>query len=248
MLTDAPTLAIAALGALIAGFTTGFAGFGTGLVAAGLWFHALPAAFVPPLVALASVTGQLVALASVRRSFDWPGVTPFLVGGTLGVPLGVAALAVASPLLLRTGAGLFLVIYALHQLIQQQPGHIGNWGGKPADAAVGAVGGFLGGFAGLCGPPPLIWLRMRGGDIDAQRAVYQPFNMVVLALASIGMAVSGQMSAEVLWVAFICLPATALGAFLGARAYGAVSPQTFQRVVLSLLLLSGLILLAQTFR
>ena len=33
---------IVLLGALLAGFTTGFAGFGTGLVASGLWFHALP--------------------------------------------------------------------------------------------------------------------------------------------------------------------------------------------------------------
>ena len=68
---DVQTLAIVVIGALVAGFTTGFAGFGTGLVASGLWFHALPAAMVPPLVALASVAAQLVGLVTVRKSFAY---------------------------------------------------------------------------------------------------------------------------------------------------------------------------------
>jgi uncharacterized membrane protein YfcA len=77
--------------------------------------------------------------------------------------------------------------------------------------------------------------------------LYQPFNMVVLALASLGMAVSGQVTADVVWVAVLCLPATLIGAWIGARVYVGVSERTFQRVVLSLLLLSGLILIAQAF-
>ena len=92
---DFPTLAIVVAGALVAGFTTGFAGFGTGLVASGLWFHALPAAMVPPLVALASVAAQLVGLVTVRKAFDWPRAAPYLLGGTIGVPLGITALAAA---------------------------------------------------------------------------------------------------------------------------------------------------------
>ena len=73
---DFPTLVIVIAGALLAGFTTGFAGFGTGLVASGIWFHALPAAMVPPLVALASVAAQMVGLVTVRKAFDWPRARP----------------------------------------------------------------------------------------------------------------------------------------------------------------------------
>ena len=98
---DYPTLAIVIVGALLAGFTTGFAGFGTGLVASGIWFHALPAAMVPPLVALASVAAQMVGLVTVRKAFDWSRAKPYLAGGVIGVPLGVAALAAASPFLLQ---------------------------------------------------------------------------------------------------------------------------------------------------
>jgi uncharacterized membrane protein YfcA len=242
---DAATIAVVALGALLAGFTTGFAGFGTGLVASGLWFHAMPAAMVPPLVALASVPAQLVAQVSVRTAFEWRRTAPYLIGGALGVPAGVAALQAASPSLLRTMIGAFLVAYAAWQLLQRRGRGIGDRGGRAADAAVGLGGGFLGGFSGLSGPLPLIWLQLRGGDTATQRATYQPFNLVVLTLACAAMTVGGQMTADVLRVAAYSLPATLVGAWLGVRAYGRVSPHTFRRVVLALLLASGMILLGQ---
>lgn len=97
----------------------------------------------------------------------------------------------------------------------------------------------------MSGPLPLIWLQLRGGESDSQRATYQPFNLVVLTLASIGMAISGQITMHVLWIAFLCLPVTLVGAWIGARVYVGISAQIFQRVVLCLLLVSGCILIAQ---
>lgn len=245
-LPDAPTLLIVLSGAFVAGFTTGFAGFGTGLVASGLWFHALPAAMVPPLVALASVAAQLVGLIAVRKAFDWRRTAPFLLGGAIGVPVGVAALSTASPDVLRTSVGIFLFGYALLQLGGTGRVEIGNRGGRKADCAVGLGGGFLGGFAGLSGPLPLVWLQLRGGPRDRQRAAYQPFNLIVLALASLGMAASGQMGPDVLLIAGLCLPATLAGAWIGARVYIGVSEETFRKAVLTLLLGSGAVLIAQT--
>jgi uncharacterized membrane protein YfcA len=110
---------------------------------------------------------------------------------------------------------------------------------------VGIGGGFLCGLAGLSGPLPLIWLQLRGGKSNAQRAINQPFNAVVLTLASIGMSISGQITPRLLWIAILCLPATLFGAWTGARVYVGVSAQTFQRVVLCLLLVSGCILIGQ---
>lgn len=242
---DPASLAIVALGAFVAGFTTGFAGFGTGLVASGLWFHALPAPMVPPLVALASVAAQIVGLLAVRKAFAWRPAMPYLAGGAVGVPLGVLALSAATPFVLRTSVGAFLLVYAAYQLLRRRPLAVGDRGGRVADALVGAGGGFLGGFAGLSGPLPLVWLQLRGGPSERQRATYQPFNIVVLVLAALGMGLSGQISAGVLHVALLCLPVTLLGAWIGARAYLGVGERTFQRIVLSLLMASGGILIVQ---
>ncbi len=183
---DLNALIVTVLAAILAGFVTGFAGFGTGLVASGLWFYALPPIMVPPLVALASVAGQLVGLVTVRKAFAWSQAAPYMIGGVLGLPLGILALGAASPDVLRTCVGVFLVGYAGFQLLRRANLGIGNWGGRWLDGIVGIGGGFLGGFAGLSGPLPLIWLQLRGGDSTAHRAIYQPFNLVVLALASLG--------------------------------------------------------------
>src|SRR5215471_3718764 len=192
---DSATLAFVVAGALVAGFTTGFAGFGTGLVASGFWFHVLPAAMVPPLVALASVAAQIFSKDMVRKAFDWARLLPFLIGAAVGVPLGVAALAAVSPFWLKISAGAFLVVYSAFQLLARRRREIGGWGGRWADGVVGVGGGFLGGFAGLSAPLPVMWLQLRGGPTDGQRAVYQPFNLIVLAFASAGMALDGQIDA-----------------------------------------------------
>ena len=97
----------------------------------------------------------------------------------------------------------------------------------------------------MSGPLPVIWLQLRGGDPDRRRAIYQPFNLTVLTLASVGMAVSGQITMPTLGIAALSLPATLLGAWIGARVYVGVSAQTFQRVVLGLLFASDCILLVQ---
>jgi hypothetical protein len=244
-LPDSSTLAFLLFGALAAGFVTGFAGFGTGLVASGFWFHVLPAAFVPPLVVMASVAAQLVGLAGVRPTVDWARTTPYLLGGALGVPLGVAALALASPDLLRLSVGVFLVCYACVQLSGLTRLSIGCWGGRGSDAAVGLGGGILGGFAGLSGPLPVVWLQLRGGPSVEQRAVYQPFNLIVLAIAGAGMATAGQIGDGALQAMALAGPATALGAWIGARLYRRSSEAAVRRIVLSLLLLSGAMLVLQ---
>ena len=244
---DATALILVCFGALLAGFTTGLTGFGTGLVASGVWFHVLPPGVVPPLVALSSVAAQLIGLIAVRKAFDWRRAWPFLAGGAAGVPVGVATLSVVSPLLLRTVIGAFLLAYASIELFGRARSGFHSLRSRPADGCIGLGGGFLGGFAGLSGPLPLIWLQLtdRHATADAHRAIYQPFNLVILALAGIGMAIAGQVTADVLLIAALCLPATLLGSWIGARLYKRVSAERFRRLVLGLLLLSGAILIVQ---
>ena len=231
-------------GAAIAGFTAGFAGFGTALVASGFWFHALPAHAVPPLAALVAVAAHITGLSAVPNSVDWRGLAPYVGGGIVAIPLGVALLTFSSPDLLRAVVGAFLLVYSAYQLASRGRLRIGAWGGRRADVLVGAGGGFLGGFAGLSGPAPLVWLQLRGGPLAGQRAIYQPYNLSILLVASLAMAVGGVVDRTVLTLAAVTLPVTLIAAFVGARVYLGVSEQAFQRAVLILLAASGLILLA----
>lgn len=239
------TLCLLFAGALVAGFVSGYAGFGTGLIASGFWFLALPAASVPPLIVITSVTAQIIALVRLRQYFNWQMVAPYLAGGIAGVPAGVLTLHLASPTMLRITVGVCLVLYASVQLSRIRRLTIRTWGGKGSDVAVGTGAGFLGGFAGLPGPLPLIWLQLRGGSSAEQRGIYQPFNLIILILAGTGMLIAGRVDMVVVKASVICLPATILGTWFGLRLYTRTSENIFRNVVLSLLMISGSILLIQ---
>jgi len=236
-------LALVATIAGVAGFVTGLAGFGTGLVAAGFWLHLVPAPFVPPMVAINSVAAQIASLPAVRREVRWRALTPYLIGAVIGIPLGVLVLRHTSSFLLRPAVGIFLVAFTTFEFIAAGRFGIGARGGRAADGVVGTCGGFLGGFAGLSAPVPVVWLRLRGGPSDAQRAIYQPFNLLVLSGASLAMGIDGQIDRNILMVAGFCLPATLIGSWLGMHCYWKVNQGTFRRVVLGLLFLAGLTLL-----
>jgi hypothetical protein len=106
------TVLVLALGALCGGFVTGLAGFGTGLTALGFWLHVVSPTVAATLVVVCSVAGQIQSLYTMRRAVAWQRAWPFLVGGVLGVPFGVAALRVIEPRTLKVFLGVLLVGYA----------------------------------------------------------------------------------------------------------------------------------------
>ena len=80
------------LGAAVAGFVQGLSGFAFGMVSMSFWAWALDPRLAAALAVFGSLTGQLLAVFSVRRGFDWKMLWPFVAGGLAGVPLGVQLL------------------------------------------------------------------------------------------------------------------------------------------------------------
>lgn len=235
------TTIVVVLGALCGGFVTGLAGFGTGLTALAFWLHVVNPVVAAALVAACSVVGQAQSLFTVRRAITWRRVWPFMAGGVIGVPVGVASLRWIDPQTLKVFLGLLLICYTGVMLgVRRYP--TVTWGGKAADGVIGFSGGALGGVAGLSGPLPTIWCGLRGWNADAQRAVYQPFNLTILAIALCAHILLGNVTEQVWELIFMCIPATILGAYLGIRMYGRVNDQQFRVLVLWLLLISGIVL------
>jgi uncharacterized protein len=149
------------LGALAGGFVSGLAGFGTALMALGIWLYALPPSLAVPLVLICSVAGQTTTLPSMWRSFDFTLIWPFLIGGLAGVPLGTMLIAHADPHTFKLAFGVFLLLFPVALYLQRAPVAF-SFGGKPADIAIGFAGGIMGGLAGLSGPLPILWASVRG--------------------------------------------------------------------------------------
>src|SRR5579864_8752689 len=234
-------LVVLSLGALAGGFVSGLAGFGTALMALGIWLYVVPPPTAVALVLICSIVAQTSTMPSVWRSIDFRLVWPFLVGGLAGVPLGTLLVAYADPRLFKLSVGILLLIFPAALYFQRAPVAL-SIGGKVADTGIGFAGGVLGGLAGLSGPIPILWASVRGWGKDERRGLFQTFNWTILTAALCMQAGSGLIAHQTMWLALLVLPATIGGAWLGARAYHVLSDGNFRDVVLGLLFLSGITL------
>ncbi|WP_336234881.1 sulfite exporter TauE/SafE family protein [Achromobacter dolens] len=232
-------------GALAGGLVSGLTGFGTGLTALPIWLLTLPPALASPLVILCSVVSQVQTLPSIWHAIDLRRTAPFVAGGLLGVPVGVAILPHVPPRLFQGGLGLLLMTLCTVLLLN---GHYRlPRTSRLADGLVGLGGGLLGGIAGLSGPLPTLWAGLQGWSKDERRAVFQSFNLSILAVALVSQAASGYLTGEVMSLAWRALPGTLVGAWLGRRLYHRVNAEEFNRIVLLVLLVAGIHMLIQVF-
>lgn len=245
MTFDVVTVLFLLAGAGSAAFVAGFAGFGTALMASGLYFHVLPAGMVPPLVVLGSVIAHVVVQIINKAQVDLRPSIKFLVPGVVGVPIGVAMLGFLTPDALRGIVGTVLVAYCVATLtgiLKPIGTHLRT---TLRDGTIGGIGGVLGGIAGLSGVLPMVWLQLAMATPGESRAILQGYNMALLTLASAVMWLNGLIAGDVWTALLITVPASVAGAVAGNWAFGKASPATFRRVVLALLLISGVTLLGR---
>jgi len=231
------------VGAVVAGFVQGLSGFAFSMVAMSFWVWGIEPRVAAVMAVFGSLTGQLVAVFSVRRRLSFSVLAPFLAGGLCGIPLGIFILPHLNPHLFKLVIGTVLVTWCPVMLFAKRLPRI-TAGGRTADGLVGAVGGVMGGLGGFTGAVPTLWCSLRGLGKEQQRAIIQNFNLATLAVTMAGYAATGAVTRDILPLMPVVAIALLIPALLGARVYVGLSEVAFRNVVLSLLSLSGLAMLA----
>ena len=234
---------VIAAGAAVAGFVQGLAGFGFGMVAMSFWAWALDPRLAAVLAVACALAGQILAAVTVRRGFDAARLLPFVAGGLLGIPLGVAVLPLLNPALFKALVGGFLATWCPFMLAASRLPRL-TAGGRLADAGVGLLGGVMGGVGGFTGVLPTLWCTLRGFEKDAQRSIIQNFNLAMLAATMLSYLAGGVVTRAMAPSLALAIPAMLVPGWLGARAYVGISDATFRKIVLGMLTASGLALLA----
>lgn len=234
------------LGALAGGIVNGLTGFGTAISAMGIWLYAVSPPVAASLAVVCSVVAQVQTLPMIWGSIEWRRVLPFILPGLIGVPIGTWLLPQINERTFKIGVGVFLVAYAAYVLARKVPMR-STVGGRGADGVAGFSGGVLGGLAGFSGVPPIVWTDIRGWSKEQRRMVLQVFNVTILSVALLSHALSGLLTREVGWATAAALPGTIGGAFAGAWAYRRLGDRGYQRIIMLLLLLAGLVLLAASW-
>ena len=226
-------------GALVAGLS----GFAFGLVAASIWLYILDPLQTATLIIAYGLIVQGYSVWKLRHALDRQKLWPFVLGAALGVPIGVSILTWANPAHVRMGVGAFLVLYSLYALFRPAIAPV-KAGGAAADAAVGFLNGVLGGITGLAGILVTIWCGLRGWPKEVQRAVFQPVAVAIFLMSAVWIGARGAITADIVKLFLIGLPALFVGTWLGLKLFGRLNEAAFRKIVLVLLLASGVMLIA----
>ena len=235
---DGPVLGLYLLATFIGGMTTGIAGFAMGLVVSGIWLHILTPIQTAALIVGYALLAQTYSIWKLRQAMSWRNVAPFIIGGAVGVPIGALLLTYINPAHLRIGVGVLLVLYSIYSLAK--PALKPVQGGVPADLGIGFFNGLLGGLTGLGGIIVIVWVQLRGWPKDVQRTVFQPVILAAQAMTAISLTFAGAYTAETIKLYLYGLPALAAGIWIGLKLYGKLDEAGFRKVILVLLLVSGL--------
>ena len=218
-------------------------GFAFSAIAAAMILYYVPNGLeAVRIMMIASIGIQAYSVTGLSHAIRWSRCLPFMLGGIATLPIGIFLL-----LLLNVQAcsyalamGLALVVYGLSMLLKR-PVSIRRGDNLAADALVGALGGITGPLAALPAIGVTIWCGMRGWDKLTQRAVYQPYILVMQALALCALSLVPQQPPFDPALLAYALPGLA-GAVIGLRIFHALSELQFQRIVNLALVASGIAL------
>ena len=238
---DGTVLTIFLLATFVGGVVAGVAGFAMSLVVSGVWLHILTPIQTVTLIVGYGILVQGYGIWKLRHALNWRRLAPFVISSTIGVPIGVALLTYIDPAYTRAVVGVLLLAYSIYSL--GRPANKPVRAKAPADIGVGFVNGVLGGLTGLAGITVVVWCQLRGWPKDIQRTIFQPVGFAAFVVSAISLSVAGQVATETVKLYLFGLPLVLGGTWIGLRLYGRFDDAGFRRIVLLLLLVSGISLI-----
>lgn len=235
-------ICVVALGAAIAGFTQGLSGFAFGMVSMSIWVWVLDPHEAAALVVFGSLIGQLMAVFIVKRGFKFSLLWPFIAGGLLGIPIGVALLPTLDTNWFKLIVGLFLIVWCPSMLFNKSIPHL-RGKNKWINAIVGVVGGIMSGVGGFSGVIATLWCTLCGYEKDIQRNIVQNFSLSILSVTMVAYISTGLVATDMLPMFAVVLPAMLIPTWLGMRVYTKIHPDLFRFIILCLLTFSGISML-----
>jgi uncharacterized membrane protein YfcA len=229
-------------GIFAAGMVSGTTGMAFPLIAGPIFLliYAPPKAVA--LTAMCSLTGQVFSIALLRRSIDYELRLPLIAAGLVGVPLGTVLLNCCDHHLVRVTLGGLIVISALWGLLQKSS-HTRLSCSRLSQVLVGLSGGLTGGLVGASSVVPALWYATRGLSKQQQRAITQPYIIGMQMASLLALRFSGALDQLLVrQYLYFLLPLLA-GVGIGVVCFHAVSSSAATRLVMSVVAVSGIVLL-----
>jgi uncharacterized membrane protein YfcA len=242
---DPNLLAIACAAFFFAAFSKGITGMGFATTCLPILALTIGLEIALPLVLVPSVASNIIVQIeaghfreSLRRFW------PMLVAAMIGVVIGLALLTWMETRLAAAALGGVLIVYGLFALRTPNltlPPHLE----KPLGPVTGLLTGIVNGLTGSQLMPVLPYLMAL--RLDRERfvqAINCSFTLSSLVMAA-GLSKIGLMNVETTLVSALGVVPVWIGLKLGSKVRQRLSPELFRKLVIYMLMVSGVLLLAR---
>ncbi|MEW9918438.1 sulfite exporter TauE/SafE family protein [Marimonas sp. MJW-29] len=238
---SSPVYLLLALGiAFCSGFVKGVVGFAMPLVLiSGLTLFLAPELALAGLILPTLITNIMQALGQGPRA-AWQSISQFryfLIAGGITLVIAAQLVRVVPEEVLLFAIGVPALGYAALQLGGVRF-HLASQN-RVLETAVGALAGVMGGFAGVWGPPTVMYLTaLNTAKHDQMRVQGVIYGMGAVALvgAHVG---SGVLRAETAPFSALLIPPAVLGMWVGGKVVNRIDQVVFRRATLIVLAVAG---------
>jgi uncharacterized protein len=226
----------------LASLVSSIAGFAFSAICGAMLFHlADNPVQVVQLMVVCSIANQTRMTWSSRNDINWAELGVYLAGGFVGLAAGVWILLHTDHARYAPALGVFLVIYGGYMFLRKPV--VVRSQHAVFDFASGLLGGVTGGAAAFPGAFVTIWCGMKGWDKTRQRAVSQPFILIIQVSTLLAISLVRRHGAAGFALDpndLLFIPASLFGTSVGLALYRRLSDGQFTRAVNVLLIVSGL--------
>jgi uncharacterized protein len=231
---------VAFLGALVFGIT----GFGAALVTIPLATHVVPLQFALALYVLCDLAcAAAVGFESPKHAVraEWTRLVPMIAVGTV---VGVTLLVNLPRQPATVALGMFVVLYSGYSLLRK------SFDKEPVSPGWAWLAGFAGGITstvfGAGGPPYIIYLSRRALTREQLRATLGFATLTSISLRAVAFLLTGILLEWKVWVtAAAAVPAALVGIAVARRIYRRVQREMLMRLIMLMLLASGISLIVR---
>jgi len=221
------------------------AGFGGGAVAVPFLALILPLQIVVPVVVILNMLSSIGHGLRDWRGIRWAEIIRLFPYTVLGVGIGIYLLAQLDPRPLRRALGVFVILYAIYAIATA--GHAWTiarrWLGV-IGATTSFAAGFVGAlFGGAAGPFYVVYLNALKLERDRFRVTITMMMLLGGIVRVGGYASLGFYHSSSLTLLGASLPPMLLGSYVGFRLVQRYDQTKFNRIVGSVVLISGAALL-----
>ncbi len=229
------------LGVFIGFFIQTILGFGGSLVALPILLYTMSLSEAIAYLSIFYMLSSIYLMQKEWQHIDKALLKKMTLSSLIGVAIGILILSFAKPLVLKKALGLFIVLYVVYKLKSNKSFALhGN-----VQFVLGLLGGFFSGLFSTGGPLYVVVVNASTPNVHTFRATM----FGILALVTFAriplLAVGGMLRSEQFMYALIVLPFFMMSLFLGKWAYKLINKTFLSKMIMLILLMSGIALLVK---